>query len=60
MKGPQYITQVQQQSRPTLNLDEAMSSEPVQKALSMGGYFLINIYFKVGSTIAYSHHLDWR
>ncbi|XP_031630939.1 death-associated inhibitor of apoptosis 2-like isoform X2 [Contarinia nasturtii] len=36
VKGPQYIAQVQQQSRPTLNLDEAMSGEPVQKALSMG------------------------
>lgn len=34
VKGPQYIEQVQQQSKPSL--DEAMSGEPVQKALSMG------------------------
>lgn len=34
VKGKQYIAQVQQQSRPTL--DEALASEPVQKALEMG------------------------
>lgn len=34
VKGPQYIAQVQQQARP--NLDEAMSGEPVQKALQLG------------------------
>lgn len=34
VKGKQYIAQVQQQSRPTL--EEAMDSEPVQKALEMG------------------------
>lgn len=34
VKGPQYVAQVQQQSRPSL--DDAMAGEPVQKALQLG------------------------